>query len=183
MRDGKPAYVTAVSRSDVADGWRERRRDGGVVIDVASGEIALEGLSMPHSPRWHDGRLWLLNSGTGELGTADLATGRFTPVAFCPGYARGLAFSGRHAVVGLSRPRHNQTFEGLALEGRLKAKDAEPRCGLIVVDTVTGATVSWLRFNHTVDELYDVAVLPGVRQAEAIGFKGDPIQKQITVEE
>ena len=182
MREGKPAWVSAVSRSDIADGWRERRRDGGVVIDVASNEIVLGGLSMPHSPRWHDGRLWLLNSGRGEFGTVDLEAGRFTPVAACPGYVRGLAFAGRHAVIGLSRPRHNQTFEGLELEERLKAKDTAPRCGLIVVDTITGATVSWLRFNHTVEELYDVAVLSGVRQAEAIGFKGEDIERYITVE-
>jgi len=180
MRDGKPAFVTAVSRSDVADGWRERRRDGGVVIDVASGEAVLSGLSMPHSPRWHDGKLWLLNSGTGELGVAD--GGRFTPVAFCPGYARGLAFIGRHAVIGLSRPRRNQTFEGLDLDQRLKDKDAEARCGLIVVDTQTGGHVAWLRFNHTIEELYDVAVLAGVRQAEAIGFKDDAIEKRVDVE-
>lgn len=182
MREGRPAYVTAVSRSDVADGWREKRRDGGVVVDVASGEIVLEGLSMPHSPRWHDGRLWLLSSGTGELGTVDLQEGRFTPAAFCPGYARGLAFAGRYAVIGLSRPRHNQTFGGLQLDDSLKAKATDPRCGLIIVDTTTGTTVSWLRFNHTVDELYDVAVLEGVRQAEVIGFRGETIERHITVE-
>lgn len=182
MREGKPAFVSAVSRSDVADGWREKRRDGGVVIDVASNEIVLGGLSMPHSPRWHDGRLWLLNSGTGEFGSVDLAAGRFDPVAFCPGYARGLAFVGRHAVIGLSRPRHNQTFEGLELEERLLAKAATPRCGMIVVDTVSGTTLSWLRFNHTIEELYDVAVLPGVRQAEAVGFRGADIERQVSVE-
>lgn len=182
MRDGQLAYVSAVSRSDVADGWRERRRDGGVVIDVASGEILAQGLSMPHSPRFHEGRLWVLNSGEGELGVVDIGTGRFTPVAFCPGYARGLAFAGRYAIIGLSRPRHNQTFEGLALEDRLRAKDAESRCGLIVVDTISGETVEWLRFNHTVEELYDVAVLPGVIQAEAIGFKGDAIERHVVFE-
>ncbi len=182
MRDGAPAYVTAVSRSDVADGWRERRNDGGVIVDVASGEIVATGLSMPHSPRWRDGRLWLLNAGAGEFGLVDPATGVFEGVAFCPGYARGLAFVGPYAVIGLSRPRHNQTFEGLALEERLKAKDAAARCGLVVIDTRTGATAAWLRFNHTIEELYDVAVLPGVRQAEAIGFRGPGIQNHITVE-
>ena len=182
MREGKPAFASAVSQSDVADGWRERRRDGGVVIDLATSEILAGGLSMPHSPRWHDGRLWLLNSGTGEFGTVDLDNGRFTPVAFCPGYARGLAFVGRHAVIGLSRPRHNKTFEGLDLEDRLKAKDATPRCGLIVVDTATGTTLTWLRFNHTIDELYDVAALAGVRQAEAIGFRGEEIEHQVVPE-
>jgi uncharacterized protein (TIGR03032 family) len=182
MDGHRPAYVTAVSRSDVADGWRERRRDGGIVIDIASDEIVASGLSMPHSPRWHDGRLWLLNSGTGEFGTIDPAAGTFTPVAFCPGYARGLAFIGRYAVIGLSRPRRNHTFEGLALDQQLAAKDAAPRCGLHVVDTVTGAAVAWLRIEHTIDELYDVAVLPGVRQAEAVGFRSEDIQREISIE-
>ena len=109
-RDGRrrTRFVTAVSRSDVIDGWRDRRADGGVVIDVRSGEIACAGLSMPHSPRIHNGELWLLNSGTGELGTVARSRsgkGRFEPRAFCPGVARGLAFFGRYAFVGLSRPR------------------------------------------------------------------------------
>ncbi len=182
--DGKrPAYVSAVSSSDVADGWRERRRDGGVVIDVASGEKVATGLSMPHSPRLYDGRLWVLNSGEGEFGTIDPATGKFTAVCFCPGYARGLAFTGRYAVIGLSRPRHNQTFSGLKLEERLAEKDAVPRCGLLVVDIDTGNIVEWLRFEHTIDELYDVAVLPGVRQAEAVGFVADDIQRELSFEE
>ena len=81
---------------------------------------------MPHSPRLYDGRLWVLNSGEGEFGTVDPATGAFTAVCFCPGYARGLAFVGRHAVIGLSRPRHNQTFSGLKLEERLAAEGRGP---------------------------------------------------------
>lgn len=182
MDGERPAYVTAISRSDVADGWRERRRDGGVVLDVASSEVVASGLSMPHSPRLRDGRLWVLNSGQGELGWVDPEDGRFTPVAFCPGYARGLAFIGRWAVVGLSRPRGNQTFEGLALAGRLVVKDSAPRCGLLVVDTETGRVAEWLRFEHTIEELYDVAALPGVRQAEAIGFLGEEIERAVSVE-
>src|SRR5215470_15202382 len=180
MDGARPAYITAVSASDVADGWRERRRDGGIVVDVASGERVAGGFSMPHSPRLYDGRLWLLNSGSGEFGVVDTADGTFTPVCFCPGYARGLAFTGRHAVIGLSRPRRNQTFEGLALDQRLAAKDAAARCGLLIVDIDSGNTLAWLRFEHTIDELYDVAVLPGVRQAEAIGFVADDIQREIT---
>lgn len=182
MDGTRPAYVSAVSRSDVLDGWRERRRDGGVIIDVASGEIVARGLSMPHSPRLYDGKLWVLNSGEGEFGTIDPKTGEFTAVAFCPGYARGLSFVGRYAVIGLSRPRRNQTFEGLALDEQLEAKDAAARCGLIIVDIDSGNTVEWLRFEHTIEELYDVAVLPGVRQAEAVGFVGADIQRAISAE-
>jgi uncharacterized protein (TIGR03032 family) len=180
MDGGRPAFVTAISRSDVADGWRDRRQDGGILIDVASSEIVASGFSMPHSPRLYDGRLWLLNSGTGEFGVVDPADGTFTPVCFCPGYARGLAFIGRYAVIGLSRPRHSQIF-GLVLDDRLSAKDAVARCGLLIVDIDTGNAVEWLRFEHTIDELYDVAVLPRVRAAEAIGFKSEEIQRDITV--
>lgn len=182
MDGNRPAFVSAVSRSDVADGWRERRRDGGVIVDVASGEIVASGLSMPHSPRLYADRLWVLNSGTGEFGSVDTGDGRFVAAAFCPGYARGLAFAGRYAVIGLSRPRRNHTFEGLGLDSRLAAKDAAARCGLIVVDIDSGQTVSWLRFEHSIDELYDVAVLPGVIQAEALGFQGDAIATTVLAE-
>lgn len=163
MRDGEPAYVTAVSRSDTIDGWRDRRADGGVVVDVATGEVVCGGLSMPHSPRLHNGRLWLLNSGTGEFGFVDLpkngGIGRFEPVAFCPGFLRGLAFAGRYAFVGLSRPRYKR-FEGLALEGRLKAADSEPWCGVQVIDLDQGSCVDWFRIDSAVAELYDLAVIP-----------------------
>lgn len=173
------AYVTAVSRSDVADGWRERRQDGGVIIDVESQEIVASGLSMPHSPRLYDGRLWVLDSGRGQLCTVDPQDGKVTPVAFCPGYARGLAFIGRFAVVGLSKPRRNGAFSGLALDGELKARDAAARCGLIVIDIDTGQTIEWLRFEHTIEELYDVAVMPGVVQPESVGFRGDAIMRTV----
>jgi AbrB family looped-hinge helix DNA binding protein len=97
MKDGRAAYVTAVSSSDVVDGWRDHRAGGGIVIDVNSNEIVIGGLSMPHSPRWYQGRLWLLNSGTGEFGYVDVDAGRFVPVSFCAGYLRGLAFHGDFA--------------------------------------------------------------------------------------
>lgn len=181
MRDGRPAFVTAVAESDVADGWREHRRDGGVVVDVETGEIVLRGLSMPHSPRWRQDRLWLLNSGTGELGFADLEAGRFEPVAFCPGYLRGLAFVGDFAIVGLSKPRENRTFSGLPLDERLSAKKAEARCGLQVIDLKTGDAVHWLRIEGVVAELYDVVSLPAVRRPSAVGFKTDEIRRTLTV--
>lgn len=182
MDGARPAYVSAVSRSDVADGWRDRRRDGGVIVDVGSGEIVASGFSMPHSPRLYDGRLWVLDSGRGEFGTVDPASGDFTAVAFCPGYARGLAFVNRYAVIGLSRPRRNQTFEGLELDERLAAKDSPPRCGLLIVDIDSGQAAEWVRFDHTIEELYDVATMPGVGQPEAVGFKGDALGQLISVE-
>jgi uncharacterized protein (TIGR03032 family) len=182
MRDGQPAFVTLVGRSDVADGWREHRRTGGRVLDVASGEPVLTGLSMPHSPRWHDGKLWLLDSGNGNFGYVDLAAGRLEPVAFCAGYARGLCFLDGFALIGLSRPREQSgTFQGLALDERLAEKGAEARCGIAVVDLRSGDVVHWLRIEGVVDELYDVIALPGVRRPMAIGIKTDEIRRVIRV--
>jgi uncharacterized protein (TIGR03032 family) len=183
LEDGRPRYVTAVSTSDVADGWRDHRRGGGVVVDVLGNTVIAEGLSMPHSPRVHDGRVWLLNSGTGELGVLDRAAGKFTAVAFCPGYARGLAFIGPYAIVGLSLARENRTFQGLPLDEALASRGAEPRCGLLVVDTRTGDTVEWLRIEGVVRELYDIAVLPGVRNPAAIGFMSDEIRRVISIDD
>lgn len=181
MDNGQPRYVTAVSQSDVADGWRDRRRNGGCVIDVASKEIVLSGLSMPHSPRMYQDKLWLLNSGTGYFGSVDIDSGTFTPMTFCPGYLRGLAFVGDYAIVGLSKMRGNKTFSGLDLDDNLAAKDVEARCGLQIIDLRNGDIVHWLRISGMVEELYDVAVLPGVRQPMALGFKSDEIRRTITI--
>jgi uncharacterized protein (TIGR03032 family) len=181
LRDGLPRYVTAVSQSDMADGWRDKRVDRGCVIDVSSSEVVFTGLSMPHSPRWYQDKLWVLNSGMGEFGYVDLDRGVFEPIAFCPGYLRGLAFSGDFAVVGLSKPRQNKTFAGLPLEARLQAKDAEPRCGLLVINLRTGDIVHWLRLEGIVEELYDVQVLPGVRRPMAIGFRTDEIRRMVSI--
>lgn len=183
MRDGQAAFVTAVSRSDVIDGWRDRRAEGGVVIDVESNRVVCEGLSMPHSPRWHAGQLWVLNAGSGELGVVeglDTGHGHFSPRAFCPGFLRGLGFAGRYAFVGLSKPRYKR-FEGLALDRRLKQADADPWCGIQIIDTTTGACVDWLRIDGAVAELYDVSVLPGIACPMALSLGTVEAANLITV--
>jgi uncharacterized protein (TIGR03032 family) len=183
MQDGVPRYVTAVSKSDTIDGWRDRRADGGIVVDVATGDIVIGGLSMPHSPRLYRDKLWLLNSGTGEIGwiepAASAAGARFHPLAFCPGFARGLAFHGDYALVGLSKPRY-QRFEGLALDARLAQADSEPWCGVQVIDLRDGICAHWFRIDGPVAELYDLAVVPGVVRAMSLGFASTEILGLIT---
>ncbi|MEG4391176.1 TIGR03032 family protein [Microcoleus sp. BROC3] len=183
MVAGEAKYVTASSQSDVVDGWRDRRKNGGIVIDIESNDIIVTGLSMPHSPRWYQDKLWLLNSGRGELGYVDLDTGKFEAITFCPGYVRGLAFWQNWAIVGLSKPRGgDNTFSGLELEELLVAKDAEPRCGMMAIDLTTGAIVHWLRFEGIVTELYDVQVIPTVQKPMAVGFQTEEIAQLITLE-
>ena len=184
LLEGRPAYATAVSTTDVADGWRDHRRDGGVLLDVPTGEVVCAGLSMPHSPRLcPDGQLWVLNWGTGELGWVDPNRGQFEPVAFLPGFLRGLAILGGHAVVGLSEPRENRTFAGLHLQERLDRERVAPRCGLMVVDLATGDILHWLRLEGVVRELYDVVHLPGRRSPSMIGFRTDEIRRVLSVDD
>lgn len=176
MDGDRPAYVTCVARTNVAGAWREHRRGGGVVLEVASGEPVATGLSMPHSPRLKDGTLYLVQSGTGEFGRIDLASGRFEPLCFLPGFARGVGFVGRHAVIGVSRPRKDRTFEGLALDERLAKEGASPLCHIAVVNLDTGDVEHSLEIDGAVQELYDIAVLPGVRRPMIVGFKTEQVR-------
>ena len=182
-RDGQARYVTTVSRSDTSGGWREDRSDGGLVIDVATNQVIGEGLSMPHSPRWYQGQLWVLNSGRGNFGRLDLQTGRYEPLAFCPGYIRGLPFIGNFAVVGLSKPRHDKNFGGLPLEQELSKRNCVAECGLRIIDLRTGETLHWLRIEGDVTEIYDVVVLKGAMRPMAFGLKTDEIKSLISLDE
>ena len=181
MVDGAPKYVSAVCKSDVVDGWRDRRHESGIIIDVETDEIVAEGLSMPHSPRWHNGKLWVLNSGSGELGTIDLDSKKFVPFAFCPGFLRGLSFHNGFAYVTLSKPRHGR-FEGLDLDGKLKEKDADAWCGVQIISLSTGDVAQWVRFDGAITELFDICVLPGVKNPLTLGPNSKEIQEFLTYE-
>jgi uncharacterized protein (TIGR03032 family) len=155
--EGGPRYVSALGATDAPGGWRAEKARGGVPIDVASGEIIARGLSMPHSPRWYAGKLWLLESGTGCFGVVDLERGRYEPVAVLPGFTRGLFFHGPFAFIGLSQVRETAVFSGIAITERL----TERTCGVSVVDIQTGQTVALLKFEDALQEIFAVQVLPG----------------------
>ena len=131
--------------------------------------------------RWHDGKLWVLNSGTGHLGTVDLSSGLFEPLVFMPGFVRGLAFHNNHAIVGLSLPRDG-TFAGLQLDEELKKRDADPWCGVQVINLSSGDVVEWIRFETAISELLDVCVLPGVRLPSATAPSDPNIAKFYTID-
>jgi uncharacterized protein (TIGR03032 family) len=169
--DDRPAYVTALGRTDEPGGWREGKAKGGVVLDVASSEVVAQGLSMPHSPRWYGGRLWLLESGRGSLCTVDIASGSVHTVCELPGFTRGLAFLGDIAFIGLSQIRESSTFGDLPLTHRLR----ERQCGVWMVDLRSGEIAGFLRFEDLVQEIFDVAVLPGVRFPEIAEAAGPTV--------
>ncbi len=172
VRADQVTHVTAFSTTDERAGWRESKAWSGVLIDVASSEVAIAGLSMPHSPRWHGDRLWLLESGRGTLAVADLQAGKVETVCELPGFTRGLAIAGRTAFVGLSQIRETATFGELPLTERL----SERQSGIWTVDLQTGQMTGFLRFEDLVQEIFDVSLLPGTsfpEIAEAAGTVTD----------
>jgi uncharacterized protein (TIGR03032 family) len=162
---GVPRFVTALGQGDTPGGWRERKRDGGVVLDIASGAVVARGLSMPHSPRWHDGRLWVLDSGSGGVGVIDLGSGGYEPVAVLPGFTRGLDFLGGYAFIGLSEVRESAVFSGIAIAER---PVAERWCGVAVLEVASGKVVEFVRFQGGVQEVFAVQALPGLRFPDVI---------------
>ena len=181
MQEGRPAFVTAISRSDMADGWRDRRQNGGLVIDIRSGDVVCDGLSMPHSPRIHGKTLWVQDSGTGYLGRVDIKSRKFEPVVMCPGFLRGMTIVGNFAVACVSKGRDGASFGDLELERNLLSRETDARCGLVVIELTSGNILHWLRIEGVVEELFGVAAMPGVLMPRAVGFKSDEIARTVSL--
>jgi uncharacterized protein (TIGR03032 family) len=174
--EGRPKYVTALGTTDEPGAWRENKASGGVVIDVETDEIVLSGLAMPHSPRWHQGRLWLLNSGTGELWVLEPGTGRTEVVCGLPGYLRGLCFVGPYALVGLCRIREKHIFGGLPIQKRFD----KLLCGVAVIDLRSGSVPGMFEFTAGCEELYDVQFLPGVCRPMILNLDKPAVRQAVT---
>jgi uncharacterized protein (TIGR03032 family) len=163
--NGQPKYATCLGATDTPRGWREGKASGGCLLDLPSGEVVIRGLCMPHSPRVHDGRLWVLDSGHGHLCIADPQTGGYGSITALPGYTRGLTFHEKYGFVGLSKIRETSTFGGVPIADHR----ADLRCGVAVVDVATGRLSARLEFVEGVDEVFDVQVVPGVRLPSVSG--------------
>lgn len=174
--DGRAKYVTALGTTDIAGGWRENKAAGGVLMDVESNEIILEGLSMPHSPRWYDGRLWLLDSGRGELCVVDIESRRRNTVCQLPGYLRGLCFVGPFALVGLSRIREKHIFGGLPIQDRVK----DLSCGVAVVDVRNGQHIGLFEFTAGCEELFEIRFLPNIYRPMIVNRESQANRESLT---
>jgi len=165
LAKGRPAFVSALGTTDTPAGWRANKKSGGVLMEVATGEVISRGLSMPHSPRWYDGRLWVLESGSGGFGCIDPATGKYEALTTLPGFTRGLDFCGPLAFIGLSQVRESAVFSGIAIAERPLA---ERCCGVWVVNIHTGQTIAHVKFEDAVQEIFAVQALPGVQFPDLI---------------
>jgi uncharacterized protein (TIGR03032 family) len=179
MVNGQPRYATALGETDTPSGWRANKASGGVLLDIARSEVLLRGLAMPHSPRWYQGQLRLLESGQGSLAVVDLARRTWRPIAHLPGFTRGLDCVGRLAFIGLSQVRESAVFSGIPLVEQVQ----ERTCGVWVVDLLSGATVGFLRFEAGVQEIFAVQVLQGVRFPEVLDWHDERVAQTYVLPE
>lgn len=154
-RDNEPRYVTALGKSDEPLGWRKNKTNGGILMDIKTNKIILDGLSMPHSPRWYKNRLWYMESGKGTLSYIDLKNNKTKEVAKIPGFTRGLYFLGDFAFVGVSKVRESATFSGLPI-----TKLPKRVSGIWVIDINSGNIVTFIEFTEGIDEVFSVLALP-----------------------
>ena len=181
MLDGKPKYVTAVSQTDVADGWHGRPLPRGVIIDVETDRVVTDELSMPHSPRVANGRIYALDSGRGFLVEVDPQTGKLSDVAFCPGFLRGLAITGNYAIVTVSKPRYGG-FTDLPIEAEMNLRQGTPMCGVLIIDLRNGDIVEWVKIEGDVTELFTVVAMPGVTCPMSVGLGSPEFPEVVTFE-
>ena len=176
MHAGKPVFASCFA--PVADNWRERdgSRQDGAIIDVERNELILEGLFMPHSPRVHEGGLYVCNSGTGEVLRFDLRTRALRSVITLPCFTRGLRFYKHYMLVCCSQVRHSNAKSNNTLFEHFEENVA----GLYIVDLHTEQVVAYTEFLGDVSQLYDIALIPNTLTPFIPGLN-DPINKNLYV--
>ncbi|SFI18383.1 TIGR03032 family protein [Planctomicrobium piriforme] len=173
MVNGEPKYVTALGTTDFPGAWREQKATGGVVMEVPSGEIVVRGLAMPHSPRWHNGALWFLNSGEGQLCRMQPGRPGFDVVCQIPGYLRGLCLMGSFALVGMCQVREKHIFGGLPIQN----SGVELKCGVALIDLTRGVELGRINFTAGCTEIFEVQFLPGLKNVMIVNSQQEAAQQ------
>lgn len=157
---GKPRYVTCLGETDTPGGWRDNKAKGGVIIDIKNNDRIIGDLAMPHSPRYYRKRLYVLNSGAGELLCIDSENGSSETICQLPGYLRGLSFIDKYAIVGLCKIRESNIFGGMPVQERHK----KLLCGIAIINLNNGNQEGFFEFTSGCEEIFDTRFLPGIRR-------------------
>lgn len=153
--DGVPKYATAFNQGNSHQSWRENITKSGVIFDLDTNKAIIGNLAMPHSPRLFGDDLFVLLSATGELIKIDMNNGKYEVVVKLEGFVRGMSLYKDYLFIGLSKLRKNSsTF------GKLEFAQKANQCGIMVVHLPTGSIAGKITYLSSLDEIYDVHVLP-----------------------
>jgi uncharacterized protein (TIGR03032 family) len=174
----QPKYLTALGDTNSPKGWRPAKANGGILIDAENQEIILRRLSMPHSPRLYNNDLFILLSGTGELAHVDTAKGSYEVIHRFNGFVRGMDRIGDFLFIGLSKLR--TTSEAF---GDLPIAAHSPVCGVAVFHLPSGKLIGQLKYETSVEEIYEVKILPGSVRPAIMSIEKNEHDGVITVPE
>jgi uncharacterized protein (TIGR03032 family) len=178
MDGGSPVYVTALGSGNGHQSWRKNLPKGGVLIHVPTGEVLLSDLSMPHSPRLYEGKLYMLLSATGEVVRVDAERGTFEVVNKLNGFVRGMAKHDDYLFVCMSRLRKNSsTFKDLPIA------EKATNSGVTVIHLPTGGVVAKLMYETSVDEIFDIQIIPNYKRPGILNTEGDTYKLALTCPE
>lgn len=156
LKDGKPKYVTTFNKFNQRDSWHNSTEFDGTLMDVDNNEILLDGLCMPHSPRYHEGKVYFCDSGKGLICRYDPETGKREDLLKVQGYPRGMDFYGPIMFVGMSRLRATDIKRPAPISKEFE----ETFCGIRVINIETAEILASIDFQGDVDQIYDIAVVP-----------------------
>lgn len=159
LQNDLPRYVTVLGKTNTPQGWREKKASGGCLIDITTNEVVVENLPMPHSPRLYNDKLYVLLSATGELAEVDINTKSYKVLKQLDGFVRGMDRIGDYIFIGLSKLRQTSTaFADLPIAKR------SIFCGIVVMHLPTNSIAGYIKYENSVEEIYDVKVLPGMQR-------------------
>jgi uncharacterized protein (TIGR03032 family) len=159
MKEGEPAFVTTFDNTDDKDGWRNKNPNTGQIIDIRKNEILAKDLPMPHSPVYHDGKLYYLLSASGEIVSFDIAECSSRTIATIDGYLRGLEVYKGYLIVGMSSLR--KTFSDFQ---DVNEKSKTGAAGIHILDIETGSTVAKITFIDYIREIFSVKTIERVQR-------------------
>jgi uncharacterized protein (TIGR03032 family) len=178
LQNGKPTFVTALGTGNTPQSWRQNIVKGGVLMDVSTNEIVTKGLAMPHSPRFYKNDLMVLLSAAGEFGRIDTTTGKYETVTKLNAFVRGLAIVGDFAFIGVSKLRQNSsTFKDLEI-AKLSSWS-----GVSIVHIPSGAVAAQLQYLASVDEIYDIQILPNASRPNILNHYTEDYKKALSIPE
>jgi uncharacterized protein (TIGR03032 family) len=158
IKNNKPAFVSMLGVSDEPAGWRNKKTNGGVIIDVDSGEIVLNNLAMPHTPRIINDALYVLLSASGELIRVDINSGKFDIIKKFGGYVRGMAYYKGFLFVAYSKIREKSSaFSDLPIAATSK------EAGIGIMHFESGNIVGEIKYQNSVEEIYDLQLIANTR--------------------
>ncbi|HZY78337.1 MAG TPA: TIGR03032 family protein [Cyclobacteriaceae bacterium] len=176
VENDKPRYLTALGATSDEKGWRSNKANGGILIDAITQEFVLENLPMPHSPRKYREGLFALLSGTGELIHVNCEKKSYEVVHRFDGFVRGMDRIGDFLFIGLSKLRTtSKAFGDLPIASR------SLMCGVVAFHLPTAKIVGHIKYESSVEEIFDVQVLPGIVRPGILSIEKNEHQGIITV--